>query len=63
MLLQMQKSNGQNGGFHSEYPKLNRFLSIINLNKNSIEVYQSFSFIYFFVHYRWILVYRPTYDI
>jgi len=41
-LLQMQKSSGQNGGFHSEYSKLNRFLSVINLNKKSIEVYHLF---------------------
>ncbi|CAF0890760.1 unnamed protein product [Rotaria sordida] len=37
MLLQMQRISGQNGGFHSEYSKLDRFLSVINLNKKSIE--------------------------
>ncbi|CAF4741612.1 unnamed protein product [Rotaria sp. Silwood1] len=37
MLLQMQRNNRQNGGFHSEYSKLDRFLSVINLNKKSIE--------------------------
>jgi hypothetical protein len=36
----MQKNSGQNGGFHSEYSKLDRFLSVINLNKKSIEVNQ-----------------------
>ncbi|CAF4165499.1 unnamed protein product [Rotaria sp. Silwood2] len=36
-LLQMQRNNGQNGGFHTEYSKLDRFLSVINLNKKSIE--------------------------
>jgi hypothetical protein len=34
----MQKNNGQNGGFHSDYSKLDRFLSVINLNKKSIDV-------------------------
>jgi hypothetical protein len=34
----MNKSTGQNGGFHSKYSKLNRFLSVININKKSIEV-------------------------
>lgn len=38
MLLEIQKSDGQNGGFHNEYSKLNRFLSVINFNKKSIEV-------------------------
>ncbi len=41
----MQKTNGQNGGFHSEYSKLDRFLSVINLNKKSIDVNQ-FYFIF-----------------
>lgn len=36
-LLQEQKIRGQNGGFHSEYSKLDRFLSVINLNPKSIE--------------------------
>jgi hypothetical protein len=34
----MLKNSGQNGGFHSEYSKLDRFLSVINLNKKSIDV-------------------------
>ncbi|CAF0776401.1 unnamed protein product [Adineta steineri] len=34
MVLQAQK---QNSGFHSEYAKLDRFLSVINFNKKSIE--------------------------
>jgi hypothetical protein len=34
----MQKINGQNGGFHDEYSKLDRFLSVLNLNKKSIDV-------------------------
>ena len=46
MLLQMQKINGQNGGFHSDYSKLDRFLSVINLNKKSIDVKHYFSFNY-----------------
>ena len=37
-LLQEQKAKGQNGGFHSEYSKLDRFLSVINLNPQSIAV-------------------------
>ncbi|CAF3956881.1 unnamed protein product [Rotaria sp. Silwood2] len=37
MLSQLPKTNNQNGGFHSEYSKLDRFLSVINLNKKSIE--------------------------
>ncbi|CAF0893253.1 unnamed protein product [Rotaria sordida] len=37
MLSQLQKVNNQNGEFHSEYSKLDRFLSVINLNKKSIE--------------------------
>jgi len=37
MILQMQKLHGHNGGFHSEYSKLDRFLSALNLNKKSIE--------------------------
>ncbi|UJR22876.1 hypothetical protein I4U23_025905 [Adineta vaga] len=37
MVLQRQNSNGQNGGFHSEYSKLDRFLSVLNFNKKSIE--------------------------
>jgi hypothetical protein len=40
MLLQRQKHHGQNGGFHSEYSKLDRFLSVLNFNKKSIEVNQ-----------------------
>lgn len=38
MVLQRQKMNGQNGGFHSEYSKVDRFLSVLNMNKKSIEV-------------------------
>ena len=38
MILQEQKLHGPNGGFHSEYVKLDRFLSAINLNLDSIEV-------------------------
>ncbi|CAF1546441.1 unnamed protein product, partial [Adineta ricciae] len=37
MVLQRQKLNGQNGGFHSEYSKLDRFLSVLNMNRKSIE--------------------------
>ncbi|CAF3530500.1 unnamed protein product [Adineta steineri] len=37
MVLQVEKANTQNGGFHSEYPKLDRFLSVMNINKASIE--------------------------
>ncbi|CAM2705562.1 unnamed protein product [Rotaria socialis] len=37
MLLKKEKSNGQNGGFHSEYSKIDRFLTAINLNEKSIE--------------------------
>ncbi|CAF0811664.1 unnamed protein product [Adineta ricciae] len=37
MLVQMQNPAGQNGGFHSDYPKLDRFLSVVNINKKSIE--------------------------
>ncbi|CAF3283429.1 unnamed protein product [Rotaria socialis] len=37
MLLQSEKANSQNGEFHSEYFKLDRFLSVINLNKKGIE--------------------------
>lgn len=40
MIVQEQKVNSQNGEFHSEYFKLDRFLSVINLNKKSIEVRQ-----------------------
>ena len=61
MLLQVQKTNGQNGGFHSEYSKLNRFLSVINLNKKSIEVCQFFSLTSSVMIV--ILVYCTTYDI
>ncbi|UJR26061.1 hypothetical protein I4U23_007407 [Adineta vaga] len=35
--IQMQNSAGQTNRFHSEYPKLDRFLSVININKKSIE--------------------------
>jgi hypothetical protein len=58
MLLQVQKTNG---GFHSEYSKLNRFLSVINLNKKSIEVCQFFSLTPSVMIV--ILVYCTTYDI
>ncbi|CAF1270159.1 unnamed protein product [Rotaria magnacalcarata] len=37
MLLKKEKFNGQNGGFHSEYSKIDRFLIAINFNKKSIE--------------------------
>ncbi len=61
----MQKNNGQNGGFHSEYCKLDRFLSVINLNKKSIDVNQLILFLssielfFFFVQY---IVQRMTFD-
>lgn len=45
MILQMQKLHGHNGGFHSEYSKLDRFLLALNLNKKSIEVKK---FLFFF---------------
>ncbi len=69
VLLQIQNSSVQNDGFHSEYSKLNRFLSVINLNKKSIEVYQFFSiyilnndrYIYFFYLFKYI-VQRMTFD-
>lgn len=30
--------SGTNGGFHSEYAKLDRFLTVLNVNKKSAEV-------------------------
>ena len=64
MLLQTQKSGSQNGGFHSEYSKLNRFLSVLNLNKKSIEV-SRFIFSRFSIITKLfsIVVYRTTDDI
>ena len=51
-LLQVQKNSGQNGGFHSEYSKLDRFLSAINLNKKSIDVnHFSFFFLLYLLNY------------
>ena len=38
MLVQLETSKSQNGGFHSEYPKLQRFLAVINLNAKSVDV-------------------------
>jgi len=65
MLLQLQPSS-QNGGFNSEYFKLDRFLSVININKKSIEGYSFISYIYIFYNHRYILyllVYCTAYDI
>ena len=58
----MQKTNGQNGGFHSEYSKLDRFLSVINLNQKSIDVNE---FLLFFspINSIFLLVYYSTYFI
>jgi hypothetical protein len=64
MLLQMEKTSGHNGGFRSEYSKLNRFLSVINLNKESIAVNQFFSHISsIMIDIFFVLVYCTTYDI
>jgi hypothetical protein len=55
MLLERQKHHGQNGGFHREYSKLDRFLSVLNFNKKSIEVNQVILFEGLINHYLFLV--------